>query len=375
MFKLIPRLNYKYSLRDAAISISGLFRKNIDASALNKMFKNDNIYFVNHARTGIRIALNSLKLKPGSRVGVQAFNCYTVFSAIKRAGFEPVFIDINYNCQIDIDDLKSKKNRINALIVTHLFGIPADMDKVKRIASDIPIIEDCAHAFFSCYKKVIVGSLGDVGVFSIGKGKFPSIGEGGFVVVNNQEYVDIVKEQASNLSYNSIFKELKIVAVSLLLDLLHNPLLYGTITNPILKKIDIRKDFMGKYKCEERRILKTNLYLFLNKFNTYKDLSRNQKKNANLILNRMNAEKHVNDDHFDTKYCLNYFMLPFIDKLDREIVKRILKNNRVEIGSHFSKSFIWAKTFGMKDNDCSKTKDIADQIITYPTYTNEIKIP
>ena len=123
------------------------------ARAIKTLFNNGRIFYVNHGRTGIRLALSALELPEGSRVGVQVFNCHTVFNAIKTAGYNPVFIDITDQFQIDIDDLKKKSNKIDALIITHLFGIPADIDKVYDILSDIPVIEDCAHSFLSKYHK------------------------------------------------------------------------------------------------------------------------------------------------------------------------------------------------------------------------------
>ena len=70
--KLVPRLNYGYSLTDSFISLIGIFKKPPQHTYLINLFHNENIFFVNHARTALRLILNSIGLNVGAKIGVQA---------------------------------------------------------------------------------------------------------------------------------------------------------------------------------------------------------------------------------------------------------------------------------------------------------------
>lgn len=80
--------------------------------------------------------------------------------------------------------------RTKAIIVTHLFGNPCDMDPIMELAAQkgIPIIEDAAQSYFAEYKGRRVGTIGDIGCFSLQQGKHMTTGEGGIVVTMNERY-------------------------------------------------------------------------------------------------------------------------------------------------------------------------------------------
>ena len=254
---LLPRLNIHYSFFDAMIALKSLF-VHLDSVDVN-------LFYVNHARTGLRIALTSLNLPKGSKVGVLVYNCYTVMNAVKLAGCELVFIDMNDSFSMDLDDLKMKKGDLSAIIVTHLFGVPNEMDKIKFICPDIPIIEDCAHAFMSKLADQLLGSFGDLAVFSMGQGKFPSIADGGYLVVNNNKYLTEVQTVYQQLPKPHWISELFSVFKNLLLSFLHKSIVYKYFTKPFLKNKNHNKKTDRKFSDREGLILKTTLGLFLYK--------------------------------------------------------------------------------------------------------------
>ena len=135
----------------------------------------ENEFLLNHARSGILLALQALKLAPQSKVGVMAYNCHTVFNAVAQADCIPVFLDVTDGMTIDVEDLNKKVSGLSALVVTHLFGIQNDVALIRTKYPHLPIIEDCAHAYG------ITDIQGDFAVFSIGQGKLPSLGDGGIL--------------------------------------------------------------------------------------------------------------------------------------------------------------------------------------------------
>ena len=103
----------------------------------------------------------------------------------------PTFADL----ELDYFDLlpESIESRITdktkAIIVVHLFGQPADMDAILAIGKKhgIPVIEDCCQAYLSRYKGKLVGTMGEIGCFSLQQSKHMSSGDGGIIVTNDDE--------------------------------------------------------------------------------------------------------------------------------------------------------------------------------------------
>ena len=80
--------------------------------------------------------------------------------------------------------------RTKAIIVTHLFGNPCPMKEIMALAGErkIPVIEDCAQSFQATHHGQPVGTIGDIGCFSLQQGKHITTGEGGIVVTNNDHF-------------------------------------------------------------------------------------------------------------------------------------------------------------------------------------------
>lgn len=365
---IIPRLNYNYSFKDATIAMEGIFKRKPDCAALNSLFSVGDIFFANHARTGLRIALTALNLPARSGIGVSPFNCPTVFEAITAAGHVPVFIDITDRFLLDLNDLEIKRDLLHALIVTHLFGIPNSIKEIRQVVPELPLIEDCAHSFISLDGTGYTGTKGDFGVFSIGKGKFPSVGEGGIILVNNEKYLAETKRLINELHGRSFIAEILNIVGSLFLNLIHLPCVYGCFTLPVVKKIFTRNEILPGSGHREAKILKSNLTLFLSSLAKYKTESENQRENA--ILNHMtfsNVMKSLRDRKFVINETCNYFMLPLLD-VQRDSFVRLAADMGIELGKHFSDSIGAAKGYGYQPGSCKTAEFISRRIVTIPTY-------
>ncbi len=106
----------------------------------------------------------------------------------------PVFVDIdpithNMNPEL-IEEQITERTR--ALIVTHVWGLPARLDRIVEIARrhGLFVIEDCAHALFATYQGKQVGTWGDVGSFSFQMSKQLALGDGGMAVTDSEEVRD-----------------------------------------------------------------------------------------------------------------------------------------------------------------------------------------
>ena len=135
----------------------------------------DGEYLVNHARTGIVMALRAT-LPKGGRVGVVAYNCHTVANAVANAGCTPFFVDVTEGLRIDVSSIPVD---LDAIVVTNLFGIRNDISAIRAKCPRAIIIVDNAHGYGLPVE-------GDFTVYSINQGKFPALGCGGILVVSQK---------------------------------------------------------------------------------------------------------------------------------------------------------------------------------------------
>lgn len=139
----------------------------------------------------IQLALRVCGVKPGDKVLANAYTLAPVPGAIHNVGGEPVLVDIDENYHIDFDDLDSKATASGAkfLLLSHMRGHIADMDRVVEICTKygICLIEDCAHTMGAKWRGVRSGNFGTVAAFSTQTYKHMNSGEGGFLTTNDAE--------------------------------------------------------------------------------------------------------------------------------------------------------------------------------------------
>jgi len=144
---------------------------------------------VNSGTSALHLSLISLGIGPGDEVIVPSFTFAATANVVALVGATPVFVDIDAKTYcIDPELIKlaiTKKTK--AIIVVHLYGLPADMPSIKKIAKDnsLLIVEDAAQAHLANIDSVNVGSFGDVAAFSFYPTKNMTSGEGGMIVVSN----------------------------------------------------------------------------------------------------------------------------------------------------------------------------------------------
>jgi len=116
-----------------------------------------------------------------------------VFGAMATmyANAVPVFVDVDpVTWNMNPDAIEERiTERTKALIVTHVCGLPAEIDRIVEVAHrhDVIVIEDCAHALLTRYKGKCVGTWGDIGSFSFQASKQMGLGDGGMALTDNDE--------------------------------------------------------------------------------------------------------------------------------------------------------------------------------------------
>ncbi len=163
---------------------------------------------VSNGTVALEVALRSLGVGFGDEVIVPVFTFAATANAAMMLGAKPVFCDIDPETfNIDINCIENKISRRTRVIVpVHLFGHPADMDPIIKIAKDhsIYVLEDAAQAHGAKYKGRPVGCLGDIGIFSLYATKNITSGEGGIIVTNDQlkrDFIKVFRDQGQTSKY------------------------------------------------------------------------------------------------------------------------------------------------------------------------------
>ena len=318
-------------------------------------------YLLNHNRSGLLLALKALRLPKGSMVGVMAYNCHTVMNAVEDAGYKVVFLDVTRDLTLDLNDLCKKKDKISAIIVSHLFGIANDIEAVRETCPNVPIIEDCAHAFGmkQC------GNMGDFAVYSIGAGKFPSVGEGGILKVNKVEYRPIVDNLYLEAPQYSRKQERRLFEKLLALHWLYRPFVYSYFTLPVLKRNNT-KIATAREHIKVNRMANGISAVYNAVLPSMGQKKEQQQVVADYLLDYFKGHSGVrviNKNPFES----NCFMFPLYCA-NPVVVKRDLRHRGIEAETHFRHCLIWGKEYGYQENDCPQAEDLTHHLLMIPTY-------
>ena len=139
--------------------------------------------------TALKIALAAAGIGAGDEVLVPAYTFIATASAVIDQNAIPVLVDAEMVSQgLDPAEMERKiTSRTRAVMPVHVHGYPCDMDRVMEIARrhDLKVIEDCSHAHGALHRDRKVGTIGDIGVFSLQHKKNLSVGEGGIAITRD----------------------------------------------------------------------------------------------------------------------------------------------------------------------------------------------
>jgi perosamine synthetase len=203
-----------YGLHEYLYGLSALFTgklsghsgKNISKFevALSKRFARGNAICVNSGTSALLLAARALNIGPGDEVLVSSYTNMATIFPILQLGAIPVPIDIENDswnmCPIDLRKCISKKTK--AIFVVHIFGLPAKMEEIMKVATEfnLPVVEDCAEAHGATINNKMVGTFGDLACYSFYSNKLVSTGEGGAILTNNNGYAEQIRD-LRNLSF------------------------------------------------------------------------------------------------------------------------------------------------------------------------------
>lgn len=156
-----------------------------------------------NATSGLFLALKALGIGPGDEVITPAWSWISTSEVISLCGAKPVFADVDSDhYTITESEIRNKTtDKTKAVIAVHLYGQSAEVSPIKNLCGqhNLHLIEDCSQAHLSKETDSVLGTIGDVGVFSFYPTKnLGAYGDGGCAITNNKVIADKIRRFANH---------------------------------------------------------------------------------------------------------------------------------------------------------------------------------
>jgi perosamine synthetase len=166
----------------------GEFTPRLEA-AVGQTIGAEHVIACSSGTAAVHVAVAAVDPEPGDEIVTTSITDMGALTPILYQGAIPVFADVDpETMNVTAETIEAVLSpRTKAIIVTHLFGNPAQMDPILALAAErgIPVIEDAAQAYLAQSKGRYAGTMGAIGCFSTQQGKHITSGEGGFLTTND----------------------------------------------------------------------------------------------------------------------------------------------------------------------------------------------
>lgn len=381
MFYLVPPAGTPITFSDIfhiiKIRLSSDSMPDVFESMIKNQFKAKHCFLYNSGRSALTSTLRSLRKLAGNKkieVVIPAYTCFSVAAAIARSGLKIRLVDIDpHTLDYDYEKLQSLNfNNVLAIIGCNLFGILSDWNNLKNLAIEkkVYLIDDAAQSMGSQFQKKNSGSLGDVGFFSLGRGKNLSTVSGGVLLTDNDDIAMHLYNETRELKKDRGFVEIKSLLNIILYALLLNPRLYWLPDNmPFLKLgqtiFDVNFDISGLsyiQKCAGVII-----------FPKLENINAVRLKNAKAICDGLLKDDRYNIPGYSPDNCPSYLRLPVLAQNNQDREKSISSLNRAGIKSSAMYPSSIRQIAGIEnylassEDDFKGAQTVVDQLFTLPT--------
>jgi len=187
-------------------------------------------------RVALYWILRGMHMAPGDEVVTQSFNFAAVPAAIQAAGATPRFVDLQPDgFNLDPDQLRSVMGpRTRAVVLTHLFGNPGDLDRVGELcrARGVALVEDCGQGVGATWKAKPVGTFGTAALYTFGATKNFTLLGGGAATTSDPTLARRMEELAARHPAMGLGKCLKLAAMASGITMLTSPLVFNLAVLP-----------------------------------------------------------------------------------------------------------------------------------------------
>jgi perosamine synthetase len=234
--RTLPPVGYRVPLGDLMSSavragVARGHRESVFEPGIGQHFGMKHVRAVSSGKTALTLILLALRrLSRRTKVIIPAYTCYSLPSAIVKAGLEVVPCDIaRGSFDYDYDQLaRTLGPDVLCVLSVHLFGVPSDTQRLNALCrgTGIYVIEDAAQALGGVSQGKRLGTQADISFFSLGRGKNITCGSGGIVITNSDEIGAAIAQCSSDLSSTSPMQDASNFVALTLLRLFISPSLY-----------------------------------------------------------------------------------------------------------------------------------------------------
>ncbi|SPP66150.1 DegT/DnrJ/EryC1/StrS family aminotransferase [Nitrospira lenta] len=188
-------------------------------------------FLVSSGKAALTVILKSLAgVSERRQVIIPAYTCFSVPSAVVKAELEVVLCDVDPNTlDFNFTELEGLLNaNVLCVVSTHLFGRPADTERVKQLCGEkgILVVEDAAQAMGGQAGDRLLGTIGDVGFYSLGRGKNMTCGTGGIILTSSAPIAEAIEAEYANLPETPWFDVFRNWLELLVMRIFIHPVLY-----------------------------------------------------------------------------------------------------------------------------------------------------
>jgi len=368
----------------------GRFNKGNDVQkferALAEKFGVPEAVCVSMTRVGIYLVLKNL-IKPGQNVIMSPYTVADVVNMVVLAGGVPVFTDIEQqSCNLNPAEVaKLIDKNTGAVIATHLHGVGARIYEILALCRqhNIPLIEDAAQSFGGKAKGKRLGTIGDVGIYSLGMYKNINSWYGGAVVAKDSALLNKLRAELAQYDFQSPIFILKKMLKGLATDLLTYPLIFQPLTYWLFRygflhdigwinrqveielDLELKKEMPANYL---RRYTPFQARLALSQLNQIDADIELRAQKAALYRKELSgiSELVLPPEENDSKYIYPVFAVQYQDR--KKLLKWLMRQKRDVTAQHL-KNCADLESFSAFYRDCPVARKTANEVILLPTYT------
>ena len=338
------------ALEKNELSGDGYYTKKVSLLLENK-FNLSKVLMTTSGTHALEMAAELINLKEGDEVIMPSFTFTSTANAVLKKNAKPVFAEIKKNTfNLDPQYIEKYINKnTKAIIPVHYAGVGCEMDEIMNIAQKygLYVIEDAAHAVNAKYKNNYLGGLGDFGCYSFHSSKNYISGEGGALIINNDDNfsnrAEIIRDKGTNRKSFLKGEVDKYTWVDQGSSYLPSDLLMALLYGQLKKLKDIkksRKNIYKYYKLNLKKYLKTDFIDFIS------PIPKNRDSNFHI------------------------FYIKFANNKIRDYVLEKLQKRGITASFHYIPlhSSPMGKRLGYKKNDLKTTNEVSETLLRLPIY-------
>lgn len=368
MLGLLPTEYWEYTFNDIIRGLSA----SMGPKQLNGMLYIDGLGScipTRSARVALVAAIRALDLQPGARIGVPLYCCPVVFKAIKIAGCQARFIDVDPTtyCMSD-GDLYAKRSQVDAIIAVHMFGNVCDIPRLQEAAQGKPIIEDCAQSLGSRLDGRMTGSFGTISAFSFRSGKYLSVGEGGALFSRFGDMRSRLSEFIAKMSAPSRAEECVHVAKTYVRSMLRSKTLWGVLGYHVWSIYNRTVDYSAKSPLVLGQIYRSDLAITKYRLDRLNSAIASQRANADYYSRTLELHPGMLcSEKPGTFYNRYLYPIIFPSSEHRDFIARYLLSRKVGNATPYSDIADVAATYYGYTGDCPAAEQIAKNVLVIPS--------